>query len=59
MKDSINKSPKGKLYSKYFNTVRTMKQNGLLPVIHKEPISQLKTNVSRTKDVLNISFGNF
>ncbi|KAE9521551.1 hypothetical protein AGLY_018051 [Aphis glycines] len=37
IKDVINKSPKGKLYCKYFNTIRCMRQNRLIPTIEKEP----------------------
>ncbi|XP_029346278.1 uncharacterized protein LOC115034241 isoform X2 [Acyrthosiphon pisum] len=35
MKDGLNKNPKGKLYSKYYNSMRTLKISGLVP--SKEP----------------------
>lgn len=31
MKIGCNKNPKGKLYSKYYNSVRNMKNTGLIP----------------------------
>jgi len=31
MKIGSNKNPKGKLYAKYFNSVRKMKNIGLIP----------------------------
>jgi len=40
-------SPKGKLYTKYFNTIRSMKQSGLLSKIRKEKSSKL---ICRTMD---------
>ncbi|XP_025421881.1 uncharacterized protein LOC112691724 [Sipha flava] len=30
IKDSINRTPKGKIYSKYFNTIKQLKNHGLL-----------------------------
>lgn len=35
----INKNPKGKLYAKYYNSVRNMKNTGLIPI----PITKNKT----------------
>jgi len=31
MKDGLNKNPKGNLYSKYYNSMRTLKISGLVP----------------------------
>ncbi|KAE9542344.1 hypothetical protein AGLY_003471, partial [Aphis glycines] len=53
IKDVINKSPKGKLYCKYFNTIRCMSQNGLIPAIEKEP-STSKIKLTCTIDNLQI-----
>lgn len=57
IKDAINKSLKVKLYCKYFNTIRCMRQNGLIPAIEKEP-STSKTKLTRTIDNLQIPLGN-
>lgn len=48
-------SPKGKLYTKYFNTIRSMKQSGLLSKIPKEKSSKL---ICRTMDKNNRLLGN-
>jgi len=39
MKIGCNKNPKGKLYAKYYNSVRNMKNTGLIPT----PITKNKT----------------
>ncbi|KAL5237004.1 hypothetical protein ACI65C_004414 [Semiaphis heraclei] len=49
VKNAMN-SPKGKLYTKYFNTIRSMKQSGLLSKIPKEKSSKL---ICRTMDKNN------
>jgi len=44
MKIGCNKNPKGKLYSKYYNSVRNMKNTGLIPTtIVKNKIINDKT----------------
>jgi len=44
MKDTgINKNPKGKLYSKYYNSMRTLKACGLIPV-KKLPVKTISHN---------------
>ncbi|KAE9536188.1 hypothetical protein AGLY_007411 [Aphis glycines] len=51
LKDAKNSSPKGKLYAKYYNTIRSMKQNGLIPAaVSKERSSK---PLSRTMDKKN------
>lgn len=47
MKDGLNKNPKGKLYSKYYNSMRTLKISGLVP--SKEP--SVKTISHRRHDI--------
>lgn len=48
-------SPKGKLYTKYFNTIRSMKQSGLITATTKEKSSKL---ICRTMDKNNHILGN-
>lgn len=51
MKDGLNKNPKGKLYAKYYNSTRTLKISGLVPI--KEP--SVKTISKSSKH--DIEFG--
>jgi len=58
VKDSVNKCPKGKLYCKYFNTMRCMKQNGLISTTRKDSSSIPKKKLTRTMDNLQTTLGN-
>lgn len=48
MKDGNNKNPKGKLYAKYYNSMRTLKTSGLLPC--KEQEKTVKSHTQRRHD---------
>ncbi|XP_060861823.1 uncharacterized protein LOC132938834 [Metopolophium dirhodum] len=47
IKDSINKTPKGKIYSKYFNTIKQLQNHGLVDKkIYQSTETNLPTNRS-------------
>jgi len=49
MKDGHNKNPKGKIYAKYFNSMRTLKTSGLVP--SKERVrSAIELHTQRRQD---------
>jgi len=48
MKDGYNKNPKGKLYAKYYNSMRTLKTSGLVPC--KEQVKTVKLATQRKHD---------
>lgn len=50
MKTGNNRNPKGKLYTKYFNSVRNLKTNGLIE--SPSTISKSKRNVVGYKKTL-------
>jgi len=43
MEDRNNKNPKGKLYAKYYNSMRTLKTSGLVPCKEQEKTVKLHT----------------
>lgn len=52
----MTNSPKGKIYTKYYNTIRSMKQNGLISAtFRKEKFSK---PLSRTMNKENNILGN-
>lgn len=45
MKDTgVNKNPKGKIYAKYYNSMRTLRTCGLVPAVKKSSVKTISHN---------------
>jgi len=55
LKDVTCKAPKGKVYVKYFNTMKKLKNGGLKS--GNNTTSEVKTIIYRSEDLLNSSLG--
>ncbi|XP_022175767.1 uncharacterized protein LOC111037477 [Myzus persicae] len=55
LKDSTCKAPKGKVYMKYFNTMKKLKNGGLK--VGNNNTYEIKKMVYRSEDLLNSSLG--
>jgi len=61
MKDGLNKNPKGKLYAKYYNSMRTLKISGLVPIKESsvKTISHSRHDIEFGKDKINFNYINY